>query len=174
MRLKQITRNLILSEHNQRRVLAAELHDYLGPRLTLCGFKVNQFKMLLHDESASEKVTEILDILEEALTYTRTLISDLHPAVLKDWGLFAGLEWLAEKMKAHDLDVKLLIPKRHMDFREEISILIFESIRELLVNVRKHAHVHSAMVSVKLTKAGLLKILVSDKGSWTKTRDYVT
>jgi CheY-like chemotaxis protein len=46
-----------------------------------------------------------------------------------------------------------------------VSTLLFESVRELLFNVLKHAGVRQARVSVSLADDGLIKITVADEGA---------
>ncbi len=165
-RLRQVTRKLILSEHHQRKQFASQLHDFLGPRLTLCGFKVNQLRQQT-DKDAHHLAGEALALLDEALVYTRMLITDLHCPVLADLGLCEGLRWLAERMRDFGIHVTLRVPKRPLNLPETIDVLIFEAVRELLVNVRKHAKVQDAMVSVKMKKSHILSVIVSDKGIGT-------
>ena len=165
-RLKQITRKLILSEHNQRKQYASQLHDFLGPRLTLCGYKVNQLQQYVK-ASSSHLAVEALTLLDEALTYTRMLITDLHCPVLADLGLCEGLRWLADRMRDFDLHVSLKVPRRAIDLPEGLDILIFEAVRELLMNVRKHGKVDRALVSVKVIHNQTLSVVVSDKGVGT-------
>jgi signal transduction histidine kinase len=52
------------------------------------------------------------DVLSDALTYSRTLVTELRPAVLHHHGLAVGLKWLAEYMKKkYEQTVTVLVPE---------------------------------------------------------------
>ena len=106
------------------------------------------------------------DALRESVSYTRTLVADLSPSVLHEFGLTAALKWLAERMKAHHhLPVTLEIESTAdgLQIPEDQALLLFQSVRELLLNVVKHARCSNAVVSMGI-EAGTLRITVFDDG----------
>jgi CheY-like chemotaxis protein/anti-sigma regulatory factor (Ser/Thr protein kinase) len=102
-------------------------------------------------------------VLAEALRYTRTLVADLSPPVLHEHGLASGLTWLGHQMKRHDLAVTVEVPNIEMALPEDQAVLLFQSVRELLVNASKHAHSHQAHVVLEVLN-GRARIKVSDFG----------
>jgi signal transduction histidine kinase len=60
----------------------------------------------------AESGTPIGDLCRQALTYTRTLVADLSPPVLRDHGLPAGLKWLGEYMKKYQIIVTVTVPEK--------------------------------------------------------------
>jgi CheY-like chemotaxis protein len=109
-------------------------------------------------------MTQMDDILSEALSYTRTLVAELSPTVLHEHGLAAGLHWLADYMKKHDMTVSVEM-STYEDVRlpEDQSVLLFQSVRELLINASKHAGTGQAVVTLE-HQDDQLRIAVSDKG----------
>jgi len=76
-----------------------------------------------------------------------------------------GLRWLVQRAKEdHSLTVEVT-GDDVADIPEPISILLFQAVRELLLNVVKHAGVDAASVGMEQPRAGLLRVIVNDLGS---------
>jgi PAS domain S-box-containing protein len=164
-RLRALTTELNLAEQRERKRLATELHDHLQQMLVLAKLKLGQGKKTADSFPKSLKVfQETDDVLSEALQYTRTLVADLSPPVLRDHGLAAGLRWLANYMRKHDMSVKVSAPEGDsVSLPDDQRALVFQSVRELLINSCKHAGTGQASVSMEITQ-GRLKIEVTDEG----------
>lgn len=109
---------------------------------------------------------EIEQLLDESIQASRSLTAELSPPILHEGGLTAGLQWLAHWMKEkHGLNVVLVTDVDVAAPAEDVSVLLFESVRELLFNVVKHARVQSARVSMKPVAGQSLEIAVSDEGA---------
>ena len=105
------------------------------------------------------------DIFSDSLTYTRTLVSDLSPTVLRDHGLAAALQWLGTYMQKHDQTVTVIVPDdADLKLPEDQVILLFQSVRELLINSSKHAGTGKATVLME-QRDGRLRIDVRDEGA---------
>ena len=165
-RLRALSTELSLAEHRQRKRLAMELHDHLQQLLVLAKIQIGQGKRSAIGVPGCESVMKKLDdVVSEAITYTRTLVADLSPPVLREHGLAAGLKWLAESMKKHDLMVTVRVPEDHsLKLPEDQTILLFQSVRELLMNASKHAGSGEAMVDMA-EKDRHLEITVRDNGT---------
>jgi signal transduction histidine kinase len=80
-------------------------------------------------------------------------------------GLAAGLEWLARwTEETHGLVVDLTADERAGTEREDVRILLFQSAREALFNIVKHAGVRRARVELARHGDGYLRVTVSDDG----------
>jgi CheY-like chemotaxis protein len=105
------------------------------------------------------------DILQQALTYTRSLVAQLTPMALHEFGLVAALKWLGDQMRQQyrlsvEVDVQAGLSVK---LPEDQAVLIFQSIRELLINVAKHARVDQATIRIQ-PQDGQLSIAVVDEG----------
>lgn len=100
----------------------------------------------------------------EGQTYTRSLITDLSPPALRYHGLIAGLAWLVNYMKQYELTVAAELPgEDELKLPEEQAMLLFQSVRELLINASKHAGTGYATVRLEHRDAQV-RIEVKDKG----------
>ncbi|HEX6725725.1 MAG TPA: PAS domain S-box protein, partial [Nitrospira sp.] len=163
--LRALASELNLAEQRERKRLATELHDHLQQTLVLGKLKLGAGKRLAVGLPAVEKIMqETDDVFSDALTYTRTLVAELSPTVLRDHGLVAGLKWLAEYMKKHAQTVTVIVPDDEgPQLPEDQVMLLFQSVRELLINSSKHAGTGEATVTME-QRDGNLSITVRDNG----------
>jgi PAS domain S-box-containing protein len=163
--LRALATELNLAEQRERKRVAAELHDYLAQLLVLAKMKLGQGKRLAHGAPACvDFIRESEEALTEALTYTRTLVADLSPPVLHDFGLPAALGWLGQQMERHQLKVAVRVAEDvHATLPTDRALLVFQSVRELLLNIAKHSGTGEACLSVDESE-GYLRIEVRDEG----------
>ena len=104
-RLRLLATELNLAEQRERKRLANELHDNLAQWLVICCLNLGRVQQIDLSPKASQIVKETEEVLDKALEYSRTLMTELSPPVLQEHGLSAGLTWLGEQMKRHGLTV---------------------------------------------------------------------
>jgi CheY-like chemotaxis protein/anti-sigma regulatory factor (Ser/Thr protein kinase) len=102
-------------------------------------------------------------MLNEALTYTRSLVAQLTPPVLREFGLIVAIKWLADQMLRHEMRVSVNCDLELEQLQEDQAVLLFQSARELLINVSKHAGTGEASISVWIEE-GMLHLCVADEG----------
>jgi signal transduction histidine kinase len=151
-----------LAEQRERRALAADLHDDAGQRLTLASLKLRALADALGDRSAGE-VRELEELLAETRRRVSTLSFELSPPLLHDVGLVAAAEWLAEsKQRRYGLVVRVA-KADELVLDEATRLTLFRALRELLVNVAKHAGVGEAHVRI-WRDGDVARISVEDSG----------
>ncbi len=174
-RLRALAIELNLAEQRERRRLAGELHDYLAQWLVLCRLKLGQIRRVGLPKTADEKVRETEEVLTQALDHSRSLIAELSPPVLQEHGLPAGLKWLGEQMQRRGLrvivnvddDVSLSLP-------HDWTVLLFQSVRELLMNALKYAGSTEVVVQVQQCENRLYIEVCDDGVGFDLAADAVT
>ena len=162
--LRALATELNLAELRERKRLATELHDYLQQMLVLAKLKLGHKKRQQPHGIGEPLLEELDNLLSDALKYTRSLVADLSPPVLRDHGLAASLLWLGEYMTKYELRVTIEGPEQEASpIPEEQSALLFQSVRELLINTSKHAGTRDAHVSLK-EEDGWVSVEVRDQG----------
>ncbi|HET6676305.1 MAG TPA: response regulator [Nitrospiraceae bacterium] len=165
-RLRALAVELNLAEQRERARLATDMHDHLQQLLVLGKLKLAGGKRASVGLPAVEKMIHETDaIFAEALQYTRSLVAELSPPVLRDHGLGAGLRWLGGYyMEKYEMTVAVTMPKTvEPTLPEDQSVLLFQSVRELLMNAWKHAGTTETAVVLEQTD-DRLRIIVSDQG----------
>lgn len=162
--LRAMASDLTLTEQRERRRLASELHDYLAQLLVACKMKTRLLLQLTRSTRGESVISEVNDLLEQSIKYTRTLIAELSPTILYEAGLVPAIHWLADQMQRHGLRVQVRDTEGMFRLPDDHAVLVFQTIRELLINVAKHAMVHEATVDIRSDSPGVLNVVVADRG----------
>jgi PAS domain S-box-containing protein len=170
--LRALATELNLAGQRERQHLATELHDYLAQLLALSRIRLAQAMQHPLSPALAKTLNELQDVTNQALTYTRTLVAQLSPPILKEFGLTMALGWLAEQMLQRDLKVTLHLGPERLPLPEDQAMLLFQSVRELLMNVLKHASVKEAVITVRVEE-GCLHITVADQGVGFAESDHI-
>src|SRR5205085_1819759 len=134
-RLRLLAMELNLVEQRERKRLAGELHDYLAQLLVLCRLNLGRVRKGDLPVKANAALKDTEDLLNDALTYTRTLMAELSPSVLQKHGLAASLKWLAKQWQHHGPKIMVDdIGAHDVSLPEDCAGLLFRSARELLMN----------------------------------------
>ncbi len=162
--LRRLVGELGLAEQRERRRLAQVLHDDLQQLLVGARYQVEIVKLKAGEE-AREEVARAEELLAQSLEVSRSFTSELNPPALSEGSLISALGWLVRWMsQTHGLSVRLKVAEDTPPAANDITVLLFQAVRELLLNVVKHAGVKSAGLEVSFS-SGELRILVSDRGS---------
>ncbi len=162
--LARLASELTLTEQRERRRLARILHDHLqqllvGARL---GLEVLTRRVNTEHQPALEQVQ---GLIQEAVDASRSLTVELSPPILHEAGLVAGLQWLVRWMRdKHQLEVHLTAEPDAEPQREDVRVLTFESVRELLFNVVKHGQTDRAWIDLVRNGDECLRLSVRDEG----------
>ena len=160
--LRQLALELTKTEQHERQRLAQVLHDGLQQILVGAKFRLESVECT---DGGKAAVSEVIDIIDDAIETSRSLTAELSPPILYQGGLLAALEWLARWMHdKHGLEVNLVARKRISPLNKDLTLLMFLAVRELLFNVIKHAGIRSAHVNV-IQQHGALHITVADQGT---------
>ncbi len=162
--LRQLTRELCLAEARERREIASDLHDHIGQALALIRMNVSKFRSNAVFCGFENQISEILTLIDQTIRYTRDLTGIISPPVLYELGLIPALEWLSEQTKRRvGLAASVRASERSLDLPENIRVIVFKCIGELIVNVVKHSRAKSVQTHI-FREHGRLVIDVKDDG----------
>jgi signal transduction histidine kinase len=163
-KLRTLAAELSLAEGRVRKTLAGELHDYLAQLLVVARLKLAH---ITREGSGDGRLLPLIadadKVINEAITYTRSLMAELNPPIL-EFGLVMGLKWLVDKFKVHNLHVGLVVPETlNIKISETHTAILFQCTRELLMNVVKHAETNAATIALSYDEK-TISLHVSDPG----------
>ena len=165
--LRSLASELLLAEERERRKLALDLHDGLGQTLALIRIKVQMLRSRDEGQAVEVKarLNEIDGLVELAHQAARSMTFQLSPPVLHDLGFIPALQWLIEDLQErYGLRVRL-DDDGHISFMDkQVRIILFRTVRELLINVAKHAETDAAVLSLR-RDGDRLKLAVEDAGT---------
>ena len=162
--LRTLASEVIIAEEQERRRIAIELHDDVIQDLGLSRIKLGELSKRLASDDYIYLVNETRELIERIIKESRSLVFDLSLPVLYELGYEAAIKWLAEQTEK-----KLNIPCRVHDdgqtkpMGKEMQVLLFKAVRELLINIGKHARANKIHINIQRID-GRIEINVHDDG----------
>ena len=159
----------------ERQRLSHRLHDHMQQLLQAARLQLSIVQLSELDEENEAAMEKAQGALEEAGQAARDLAVELTPPVLFESGLEPALKWLTDwvrdKYRLHiDLEVG---PNVRLE-KQDVCLLLFDTVQELLLNVTKHAQVDTAMVKVERVHGDVVQVVVRDKGVGFDIQDVQT
>jgi signal transduction histidine kinase len=138
--LRSLASELVLTEERERRCLATDLHDSVAQSLVLCKYYLDELESTPTTRPHKKRIDQSIALLDQALEQMRSLIFELSPPLLHDLGLEAALRSLASRMQyLHGIKIEYVPRGETKELPDDLSVLLFRSVRELLFNIVKHA-----------------------------------
>lgn len=149
VRLRRLAADLASTEQRERKHLAALLHDDLQQLLVAARMHVYRAGRQVKDEFIRGEIERSAGWIDEAIGAARTLTHQLRPPALYEGSLVDALHGLASEMaERHHLKVYIQGDETIAPVSDDIKGLLFQSVREFLFNIAKHAEVEEALVRV--------------------------
>jgi two-component system sensor histidine kinase UhpB len=150
-------------QEDERQHLAQELHDELGQSLT--AIKVMAVTATRPNADIKQSTNAIINTCDHLMTVVRSMMQQLHPLVLTELGLKAGLEDLVNHWAVRHADLKInLYCDNELDNLEaKIAIQIFRVVQECLTNTVRHANASQTNINIAIDRH-ILYLNVSDNG----------
>ncbi|MCM2369461.1 sensor histidine kinase [Aporhodopirellula aestuarii] len=168
-RLKALASELTVAEERERRRIAADLHDDVGQTLALARIQLAFARKSMSSPELGAKLDELSLTILKASQDTRHLVYDLSSPSLNELGLDEAIEeWLEEEIgNRYGLKTQIVIQAKpaapENAVSDDVNALLFRSVRELLINVVKHAKARHVVVTSEHT-SNHIKITVADDG----------
>lgn len=164
VRLKSLASEVLRVEEKERRQLAANLHDSLGQSFIIIKMKMEEIAGLAPEGRVKELAHDGCEILGEILQQARYLVFNLSPPILYDLGLEAALDSLVVQIrKTHGQVIQYSPGNVSPLLSQEISIVLFRVVREVLHNAIKYAQAKSIALSLS-REEGKVVVVVEDDG----------
>ena len=113
---------------------------------------------------SGESLEKIHDLIDQVFKDTRSLMFDLSPPVLYELSFESAMAWLAEQVRErNDIPIDFESDEQLKPLSEDIKVVLFQAVRELLANTVKHSQASNAKVSVRRDDDSI-QIKVEDNG----------
>ena len=162
--LQSLASELSLTEERERRRLGTDLHDHIGQALAISKIKLGVLQKSITAEKQAKSLGEVRELIDQMIQDTRSLTFELSLPVLYELGFEAAVEWFARQVRSqHGLKVDVQKDMLPIPMDDEIKVLLFRSVRELMLNIVKHAQAHNARVTIR-RESDEVSIAVEDDG----------
>lgn len=156
-RQEAFSRQLIASQEQERKRIAAELHDGLGQNLlTIKNWARMGLRMLPADNAAQPFLTEIADTTSVTIDDVRQMAQNLRPSQLERLGLTNTLDYMLRNVaRASGIAFSAELDNIDGCLSPEAEINLFRVVQECANNIVKHSGATEAQVNLKRTATGL-------------------
>ena len=162
--LRSLASELTFTEERARRRIAVDLHDRVGHTLAMCQIRLNQLQMTVDEPNVSRTLESVVELVESAISDTRTLILDISPPALYELGLEAALDELAQEIQdKHGIVTSVEDDGLPKPMSTDTRVALYRSAREAMINVVKHAHSPRMKVSIKRVRREI-SVEIEDEG----------
>ena len=167
--LGRVSWHMLEDQEATARRFSHELHDELGQSLT--AVKTNLSALAAAGPEAAERgprLADCLRLVDEAIGNVRQMSQLLRPTILDDFGLEAGLRWLAEGFAART-GIEVAVDSSYAGrLPDETETHLFRISQEALTNIARHAG--AKHVQMKLTSSGAeIRLSIQDDGCGLST-----
>jgi signal transduction histidine kinase len=162
--LGRVSWHMLEHQEATARRFSHELHDELGQSLT--AVKTNLSALAARGEegpAAGARLADCLHLVDEAIGNVRQMSQLLRPTILDDFGLEAGLRWLADGFSART-GIEVTVNSTYSGrLPDETETHLFRIAQEALTNIARHASAEH--VQIKLTRDdGDIRLSIQDDG----------
>ncbi len=169
-KLRAMADALSSAEQDERRRLAQLLHDDLQQMLVAIRLRLSSLESIVAGTSLTPAVRGINEIVDSAITSARSLTVELSPPILHE-PLTAIIKWLGSWFETrHGVFVEVKVDAGVRDPSQEAKKFLFQAVRELILNVRKHAGADHARVHISSSEDDVC-IEVRDEGKGFDTQE---
>lgn len=163
--LKSLASQLSITEERERHRLATQLHDHIGQSLIISKAKLDAHRRYEASGELAGVLEEVCECLRQVIQDTRTLTFDLSSPILYMMGFEAAADqWLTDEIqKKHGIKTEFEDDGQHKPLDDDIRTVLFRNVRELLINVVKHAKAESVKLSIHRNDLDI-QVCIEDDG----------
>ncbi len=162
--LREVSAHNLLAIEKERSAIAKEIHDELSQNLVALSLNASFLKTKLKKVETKKILDEQIEIAKILVESSRTLFNSLHPSMLDEIGLEAGIKWYAKKRlrltniecQTHSNITDEVLPK-------DIILAFFRIFQEAITNILLYSKANTVDVDIlKINKN--LSMMVHDDG----------
>ncbi|MCG2721637.1 MAG: PAS domain S-box protein, partial [Thermodesulfovibrionales bacterium] len=163
-RLSALASQIALIDEEERRRFANELHDFTGQNLALAKIMLSELESSVYDRDLQGRLKELRQLIEKSVESTRSLTFELSPPILYELGFEAAADWLGEQLlKRYNIMFHFQDDRQPKPLPDNTKVLLYLSLRELIVNIAKHAKARNATLSIR-RQDNDIQVTVADDG----------
>jgi len=166
-KLRLLSRKIIDSQENERKLVAKELHDSVGGNLAAIKLALEQ-KLASMDRGPGEddcSIEKIVANIKDTIVEVRRISNHLMPSVLEDLGLLKTIRWFCREQSKYYQNTRIItqLDVEEDSIPEALKITIFRVLQEAMTNAFKHGEVDT--IQLCLIKSGdFIELRVTDNG----------
>jgi PAS domain S-box-containing protein len=162
--LRALAAEVMMVEERERRKIATGLHDSVGQILAFLKIELGDLQQSGLPKESVNVIRNLRERIEQAIKQTRTLTFDMSPPELYTLGLGSALEELAHRFsEERGLICSVDVRDDSYPLSDQVKVLLYRSVRELLINAAKHAEAESVQIIMSRVDDNI-EIVLEDNG----------
>jgi signal transduction histidine kinase len=157
--LHRVGWHMLESHEKIARRFSHEMHDELGQ--ALAGLKGMTRRM--SGTEFEQRRAEYIEVLDDVLRSVRELSQLLRPVILDDFGLDAGLRWLAERFSERTRIEVDYASDYNQRLSEQLETHLFRITQEALTNIARHSGAAKASIRFEVDSKRV-RLTIEDNG----------
>ena len=163
--LRRLASELVIAEERERKRISVVLHDEVAQTLAATKMRLDLLRSLSGGDEYRKAISEAEDLIGQSIRQTRELMTDITNPVLYDMGLRAAVEALAEEVKTRrGISFACTFAGKLGSLGQELEVMIFQVVKELVQNVVKHSRARSAGIAIE-EEGKSVRMIVADDGA---------
>ena len=153
--LHKLVNKAITAQEDERKRLAADLHDSIIQSLIAIWYRLQRIKPTpeTNPEKWYVEISDLTNLLSEQIQDIRRILYDLRPLVLDNYGLIPAVDHYVQNFQEkYNLPVEIITSGKDKRLNTKIEVTLFRILQEALTNVIKHAKATQVKVELAVTK----------------------
>lgn len=166
------TRAIINAEENERKRIAAELHDGVGQMMSAAKMNLSAFEndIQFKDEAQKMSFERLIALVDESCKEIRSVSHQMMPNALLKSGLASAVKEFLDKIDNRIIKISLHTEGLQERLDSNIETVLYRVIQECVNNVIKHAGANKLDISL-IRDADGISATVEDNGRGFDTTD---
>lgn len=161
---KRVLAAVIKTEEQERQRFAKELHDGLGPLLSVIKMLVSGLDGHNTPEVNGKIKGNLRQAVDEAISGVRDISANISPHILNNFGLKDAIEAFIKRLgQSENFDVYFTTNLVKERFGYNIEVVLYRVICELINNTLRHANATKVTIDLQLEE-GVLYLEYTDNG----------
>ena len=163
-RLLSLSAKLLTAQEEERKRIAAELHDGVGQSISAIKFNLESM-LATNGIENKQGLEKVISRLRDTVEEIRRISMGLRPSMIDELGLFITIQWLCRTFQ-QDFPAIKIEPKLEIN-EDEISeiqkVSIFRILQEGLHNIDKYSRADKVSIEVTTEKYAI-NLSIEDNG----------
>ncbi len=163
--LQNSREQIVRGREEERKRIRRDLHDGLGPTLASTALQLETARKLIYTkpEQGDTILKNLENKMSQTLTDVRTLVHDLYPSLIDQFGLVEALRQELESFESEALKVTFSVTGEIDDLGAATEVAVYRIVKEAVHNVHKHAQATRCEVNIDCS-GEKLKVIIQDNG----------
>ncbi len=162
---KRIMNAVIHTEENERKRLAKDLHDGLGPLLSTVKMSLSALSMENSSANKKDLLENTLLTVNESIRSLKEISNNLSPHILENFGLNSAIQSFCSKInQTGKISIHFRTNLSEQRFKGNIEVILYRCVCELINNTLQHGEAKTILISLD-QEGNILKFLYQDDGN---------